>query len=128
MSKLTWNNSDYDLWQYDIFDTEEECIQEAKECYGICPGEKIYIGTPVSYNEIPIDADDIVEIMKERAYDRCGECAEDWISFRNKEEEMAAYEMLTEKLHELINDWLDMFNNKPQFYTIENIYEVEVPE
>ena len=47
---LTWNYKETDeLWQHGEFETEEECITDAKENYGMKVGDEIAIGTIYPY-------------------------------------------------------------------------------
>jgi hypothetical protein len=64
------------------------------------------------------DADDIFEIMRERACDRCGEWAEDFPDCsREKQKE----------LESLINKWCDD-NLDVTFYNVSNVEEMKITE
>lgn len=72
---------------------------------------------PLPSNFAP-DADDIFQIMSERAHDNCGEWAEDFPDCsREKQKE----------LESLINKWCDE-NLDVTFYNISNVEEMKITE
>lgn len=117
----TWSESTTDvIWQHDLFETEEECIKDAKESYYKRAGEEIAVGTAVPY-EVSADVDCVLERLEEDAYDECGEAADDWnISTRKGREK--EFDELQEKVTELVNEYLEKIGEKPDFYKIDDIY------
>lgn len=57
--------------------SREEAIEEATDAYS---GEPFYVaeGTEQDSAGFFPDADDAIETASQRAYDNCGECAEEW--------------------------------------------------
>lgn len=123
--KYTWNTDlNADIWYNDEFDTIEDCILDAKENYGIEEGTDIFIGEVVYY-ELYIDATTILDFLEEDAYEQCGQVAGDWCTYDNIKDELKL-EILSDKLTEVIREWLIEYNRYPDFYRIENIQMVEV--
>lgn len=121
----TWSESETDeLWKHDLFETEEDCIEDAKDNYCKRIGEEIAIGTVVPY-EVNVDVDCMLEQLETDAYDECGEVAESWnISTRKGHEK--EIDELQEKITELVNEYLEKIGEKPSFYKIDNIYTVVI--
>lgn len=122
---LTWNYSEHDeLWSHDEFDTEEECIADAKENYDLKIGDTIAIGTVYPYL-VCADVDNLLERLEEDAYEECGEAAEDWdvSSRRHYDKEM---DKLQDEVTGCINRYLQNIKEVPSFYKIDDIYTVEV--
>lgn len=121
----TWSESATDeLWIHDLFETEEDCIKDAKDNYCKRIGEEIAIGTVVPY-EVNVDVDCMLEQLETDAYDECGEVAESWnISTRKGHEK--EIDELQEKITELVNEYLEKIGEKPSFYKIDNIYTVVI--
>lgn len=123
MFTWTYNEND-EIWQHDIFKTEDECILDAKENYGFGYGETIAIGTVVPYT-VFADVDTLLERLEEDAYEECGEVAEGWeiSSRKHYDKEM---DKLQEEITECINKYLLSIKEMPSFYKIDDIYTVEV--
>lgn len=120
-----WNEYEYDeVWCHDMFETKEECIQDAIGNYGIKPGETIYIGKVYEY--IPTaDVDSMLENMEQDAYEECGDPAEDWyISSRKGNEE--AFDELCDRVNAAVNEYLKKIGMIPHFYKIDNVHSFEI--
>lgn len=123
--KYTWEHSDNEeIWRNDVFNTIEDCILDAKENYDIEPGETIAIGEPV-YWEPHVNVYTILNQFEEDAYEECGEIAEDWYAYDYKRDEEKV-EQLSDKLTEIVKQWLKDNGTYPTFYKIENVRVVEV--
>jgi len=121
---LTWNYRKTDeLWGHDEYETEEECISDAKENYGMEVGDTIAIGTVYPY-VVCIDAETVLDALEENAYEECGEVVEDWKTYSkdNKEE----LDNLTNELTECVNRYLLSVKEVPSFYKIDDIYTVTI--
>ena len=125
--KYTWEYSDNEeFWTKDIFNSVEDCIANAKENYGIESGETIAIGEPV-YWEPYVNVYTILDQLEENAYEECGEVAESWYAYDYKSEEgRKSLDELSDKLTEIVKQWLKDNGIYPTFYKIENIQVVEV--
>lgn len=123
--EYTWEHSeDEEYWRYDVFDTIEDCIKDAKENYDVKSGETIAIGEPVYY-EPQVDAFHILAKLEEDAWDEYGEASEGWDTY-NYEKDKEKVEELSEKLTEIVKQWLKDNGTYPNFYIIKNVRVVEV--
>lgn len=123
--EYTWEYSENEeYWTKDVFDSVEDCILDAKENYGIEPGETIAIGETF-YWEPHVDAFNILERLEYDAWDECGEAAEGWETFDYKRDKEKVEE-LSEKLTEIVRQWLKDNGTYPGFSIIKNVRVVEV--
>lgn len=123
--KYTWEyNDDTELWYNDLFDTVEDCIADARDNYMVEIGETIAVGEVVPY-EPYVMADNILDELEEDAYEECGEVAEDWNAYSWKDDKESLDE-LSNKLTEIVRQWLKDNGTYPYFYKIENVKTVEV--
>ena len=123
--KYTWEyNDDTELWYNDLFDTVEDCIADARDNYMVEIGETIAVGEVVPY-EPYIMADNILDELEEDAYEEFGEVAEDWVSYSWKDDKESLDE-LSNKLTEIVRQWLKDNGTYPYFYKIKNVKTVEV--
>lgn len=125
--KYTWEYSENEeYWTKDVFDSVEDCILDAKENYGIEPGETIAIGKPIHW-EPYVNVYTILDQLEENAYEECGEVAENWYAYDYKSEEgRKSLDELSDKLTEIVKQWLKDNGTYPTFYKIENVKTVEV--
>ena len=124
--KYTWEYGETDIWQHDLFDTIEDCILDAKENYLVESGTEIVVGEAVFW-EPYVSADLILEQLAEDAYEECGEVAEDWNAYDYKSEEgRKSLDELSDKLTEIVKQWLKDNGTYPEFYMIKNVRVVEV--
>lgn len=125
--EYTWElKADTEIWGNDIFNSEAECIADAIE-NGVNSGETIAIGEVEHYIVPSVDVSRIFENMMEEAYNECGEVSESWEpcdDTRFKKE----LDGLEEDINDLIIKYLKQTNNMPGFYSIRNIYTVEIPK
>lgn len=63
----------------------------------------------------------MVEELSERAYDECGEYAEDWPDCSKEQEHE-----LEQRIAAAINSWADDFGHQPTFGTVGNVREIKV--
>lgn len=123
--KYTWEyNDNTELWYNDLFNTVEDCIADARDNYMVEMGETIAVGEVVPY-EPYVWACDVLDDIEENAYEECGEVAEDWDTYRWKDDEEILGE-LSEKLTEIVRQWLKDHGRYPNFYKIENVRTVEI--
>ena len=123
--KYTWNTDpNADIWYNDEFDTIEDCILDAKENYDVKEGSTIAIGEVVFW-EPYVDAFRVLERVEEVAWYECGEAADCWNSYDYKKDKEKV-EQLSEKLTEIVKQWLKDNGTYPDFYKIENVRTVEV--
>lgn len=116
----TWSNDkDDELWRNGCFDTIQECISEAKE-EGYKVGETIAVGETNDF-KVYVDAERVLEMVQDDAYDECGEASDSWIDCRRHN-----LDELSDKLTDCVNEWLKETNQEPTFYYIDNIKRVEI--
>ena len=121
MNQYTWSNKEDDeLWQHGIFGTKKECIEDAKENYGVKAGETIAIGSTRPFM-VSIDAESVLENLEEQAFEECGEACEDWIDYKTED-----VKRLSEALTDCVNKWLEETKQKPNFYQVEDIETVTI--
>lgn len=124
--KYIWEYDETDIWKHDLFDTVEDCILDAKENYLIESGTEIVVGEAVLW-EPYVSAELILEQLQEDAYEECGEVAGDWYAYDHKSKEgRKSLDELSEKLTEIVKQWLKDNGTYPGFYMIKNVRVVEV--
>lgn len=122
---LTWNYKETDeLWGHDQYKTEEECILDAKENYGVESGDSVAIGTVYPYT-VSADIDSLLEQLEQDAYEECGEAAEDW-NISDSKHYGKEMDKLQAEVTECINRYLLSIKEVPSFYKIDDIYTVTV--
>jgi hypothetical protein len=114
----TWSDhKDDTLWNYDRFDSELECVADAKK-NGKKTGDVIAIGTCEEF--IPtVDAEEVLESVEMDAYETVGEAAEGWLPYSQTD-------ILQERLSKVLNEWLVETHQEPTFYHITNIRTVVI--
>ena len=122
--KYIWEYDETDIWKHDLFDTVEDCILDAKENYLIESGTEIVVGEAVLW-EPYVSAELILEQLQEDAYEECGEVAGDWYAYNYRKHESKLDE-LSDRLTEIVKQWLKDNGTYPGFYMIENVRTVEV--
>lgn len=122
--KYTWNYTEYDNWDHDIFESEDECIRDAIENHGMKSGETIVIGTIYKYTPF-VDVDSLLEHIEYYASDACGEVADDWniTTCKGNEE---AYDELCNKVTAAVNEYLKKTGMEPDFNKIDDIHLVDI--
>ena len=124
--KYIWEYDETDIWKHDLFDTVEDCILDAKENYLIESGTEIVVGEAVLW-EPYVSAELILEQLQEDAYEECGEVAEDWYAYDHKSKEgRKSLDELSDKITEIVKQWLKDNGTYPDFYMIKNVRVVEV--
>lgn len=123
---VTWETrKDEDIWNNAKFDTEEECIEEAKAC-GYKSGDVIYIGDCIDVG-IDVYLEDVLEFVEQYMYEEVGEVSEGWnISNIKNQTQREIYNKYNEKLRRLILDYLIEIGETPYFHKIVNIREVVI--
>ena len=105
-----------------MFDTVEECIEDAKE-YGIESGKSIYVGKcrPIEIGGIYFN--DVLESVEVDMSDRVGDSANNWnisSTFGTYSYRKPIYEKYERKLKQLVNDYIKEIDEIPHFYTMVN--------
>lgn len=122
--KYTWGfDEDAEWWDNGEYDTIAQCIEAAREEMIVGKDDVVYIGEVVPY-EPEIDADDVLERLKDNAYNQCGEVADTWLTY-GKDEDYGDEEEteLSNALTQVLRDWLKKHNLEPNFYEIHHIRE-----
>lgn len=120
--KLTWENKPKDIWRNDLFDTEEECIEDAIE-QGYKAGDTIVIGEAEEYT-INADVGLLLDRLEEDAYEQCGEIAADWNIYKKEHEK--ELEELRKEVTFAVEKFLKKINQEPYFYKIVGIREITI--
>lgn len=113
MNEYYWSfEKSKEVW-FENEETIEKCIEEAKK-----NNEKkynlVYIG--IKENHIAtIDAEYVIDYLREQAYDQHGECSEGWLDNSNEES-------LELELNKTLQKWLKENNEEPTFGTFSEIY------
>lgn len=97
-----------------IFESEEEVVEEAQE-----EGYSTYskgVVKPILPHHL-IDANDVIEMIGERAWDIAGEWADD---FPDVTKEAKG------ELEQFLHQWVEK-HCTPSFYLVEEVEEIEVP-
>ena len=124
--KYTWETDETDIWRHDVFDTVEDCILDAKENYCIETGTEIVVGEAVPWDPY-VYASNILEHLEEDAYEECGEVTEDWYAYDYKSEEgRKSLDELSDKITEIVKQWLKDNGTYPGFYMIKNVRTIVV--
>lgn len=112
------NGEDYD----GLYDTKEDAIKQgfidAQE-YG---KEVFFVAKAVITFQPHVYAEGIIEEIQENAYDEGGEYAETYLDDVKREH----LEELEEKLNEVLSNWINKYEYNPNFYSVEDIEEVQV--
>lgn len=125
MEKYTWDFAeDGDGWGYDTDTTIEGCIVAAQRAvrdggyYTDNPPVVVYIGENVPF--IPtVDAENILEWIREDAIEICGDIAADWSPCDYKKKKEIAE--LSDAISEISRRWMEKYGYNPQFYAVQNI-------
>ena len=78
----------------------------------------------VNTDSLYIDGGSIIENLQDQTYSECGEFAEGFLDYVSKEEE----EELSEMLNYVLNEWINKYNYRPEFYNIYGIEKINVEE
>ena len=101
------------------FASREEALREGAETLGLVPGDGFWIGRkgpglPVG----PIvSADTVVEELRDVAYERVGDHAEDWLA-GTTDEQIADLE---QRLDVAVRAWLAEHKLEPGFFAVERV-------
>ena len=118
--KKTWSkHEDDEIWMNALFDTEEECIADARACEET---GSIFIADCEPYHPTP-DVDTLLERLEEDAYEEMSEVAEGRDISCNKTRE-EAYARLEGAINDAVNHYLDEIDCQPGFFKCRNIHEV----
>ncbi|ADH03255.1 gp109 [Bacillus phage W.Ph.] len=119
----TFNHTAYDIWTQDMFMTKEEAVEEGLK-YALEMGwTSYYVGEAIRY--IPyIDGDSAMDHVIDAATEELGEVAHGWLDHIKHDERDDLTNMLTETFHK----WLEKTKNNQDFFTLENVEEIIIPE
>jgi len=100
------------------FDTLKQAVIEAVDDNSATPFN-FYVGTTTGEKKAStyMDADCLLEQMSERAYDECGEVAEDFMCSIGKEPRVE----LDELLATVIDTWAEKHGEQPAFWHVDDI-------
>lgn len=93
------------------YPTREAAIDEAPEVLGLKPGEAFEIAQAAVYVAGPVDAEQVLEQLREQAYDAAGEGAEDYLEVEREDEQE-----LARLLTEVFEAWSTRHGYGPRFY------------
>jgi len=124
---VNFNNLNIDEWDSsEKFNTKEDAVKYAKQ--QLKSGEEkskiIQVGEYKVYKPF-VDADDILEKVKDDAYTKTGEAGENYLDLVSEEDIQA----LEEIMNDAFSKWLKLTeNNDHDFGTIENIEVITLEE
>ena len=127
MYTVNFNSLNIDEWDgSEKFSTKEDAINYAKQ--QLKSGEEkskiIQVGEYKVYKPF-VDADDLIEQVKDDAYDKTGEAGENYLDLVSKEDR----EALEEIMNDAFSKWLKLTeNNDHDFGTVENIETITLEE
>lgn len=121
--QYSWNTSkDAEFWDYGIFDSIEECIEDSKN-YDVIGF--IYVAEVYPY-EISVDAYSVLEDLEQTASDECGEAADSWCP--SYDIDKSEIDHLSVKLTNIIRSWLKQQGYLPNFFNIGNIIKIDLKQ
>jgi len=113
--QYTWKeDACSELWNNEIFNTVEECIEDAKDTLKPKAKNNVVIGEVIPY-EFTVCAEEVLESLEERAQDVHEEYANDWFDFNDEKN----IEILSQKLTEYVKKWVKETKQEPKFYEVE---------
>lgn len=116
--KCQWmfNTVGSEIWYGDYFETKEEAIAAGKEEYEGMYTRFIVGQIEPAHIPINVDAEHILENIKEVASDIVGEVADDYLKDVTTEDE----HLLEKRLSVVIEEWMKEFDYTPKFFHIIN--------
>ncbi|QQO38837.1 hypothetical protein BCPG3_153 [Bacillus phage BCPG3] len=119
----TFNRTADDIWTEDMFLTRDEAIEEGQKHALEMGWDKYYVGKAIQF--IPhIDGDSAMDHAIDTTTEELGEVAHGWLDYVKQEERDDLTNMLTETFHK----WLEKTKNNQEFFTLENVEEIILPE
>ncbi|WP_099206221.1 hypothetical protein [Scatolibacter rhodanostii] len=122
MDKYSWNFTEHaEIW-YESADTIEECLAQAREqkdddTWCVFIGENVpFVTTISSY--------DTLDRIEEEAYEFC-ELADSWQPHCVEREKL---DELEEQLTEVVQAWLEKYNQQPDFWAVQNVTRYDLEE
>jgi hypothetical protein len=105
------------------FRTKAEAIAEAEYYVYEADDDRdfIYVGQTKEVI-VSINTNWLLDQLGEQAYEQAGEYAEDYLYDVSREHES----ILEERLNDVLYAWMEEFNYKPNFWTVENVQKVLV--
>lgn len=94
---------------------DEDNLEIGQRCWTAVP-------KPVDIERFLPGADRILEGIGERAYEECGECAQDWLENLPKEK----VDDLEGMVHAAILEWMEKHNELPHFWHVEQVQKHEI--
>ena len=118
MNKQYCYSFDGEYYESDLFDSKEKAIEEAKKEAKKDEYKILYLGIANKYKEDCSGlAENVADILQERAIDECGEFAEDYMCIKDKKH----LDILEEKLKKVILDFQKEFGYEPSFYKVSDV-------
>ena len=122
--KYTWERKDYCAWNHSIFDSIEECVEDAKR-HKLKAGDIIKVAKLKPW-EASTRASRILGRLVESAERDCINFNENWTPddyFKYKLE----LDVLSDRIMEVVDDYLKDIKQVPEFYTVDGSFEVIIP-
>lgn len=108
------HGGDEEVFRGGIFQTREAAIKDGKEYYA--GDERFFIGQiKPAGSFVSVDVDSIFDHINEQARSECGEVADDYMFYVNKEHA----EELENELVGVIQKWVEKHRYEPTFYAID---------
>ncbi|MEC4565552.1 hypothetical protein L8C07_06300 [Paenibacillus sp. CMAA1739] len=120
----TFNDVSDGVWGIgEYFDLKEQAIEAAKEYYSPEDQKEFYVGQICEINNsITVDSEGVLDDIASSIYDEVGEAAEDYLNHVKREE----WEILNERLTQVVREWMKEFSYEPSFFRIENTEKFEI--
>lgn len=118
-----------EIWDNDMFDTVEECIENAKLEHDA--NDIIYVGKCIPVDIQGIYLDDVLERVEETMYEEVGQVTEGWDiysisgSYQYRE---PIYDKYQKQLEDLVLNYIKEIGEMPDFYKIRDITEIKIGE
>lgn len=112
-----------EFWQSDSFDTKEEAIRAGLEYYFDTECEQDYYEVGQIGLHVPhINIDWLIDNLRDDAYEQSGEAADSWLDKVPKDKQ----EELSNRMNEVLLNWLQEVNEIPSFGTMKYLEEIKV--
>ena len=116
-----WYSTDEERFGYDCLGEALHCLIAEQPPFAQ-DQVYLYVGESVKFTagDLAPDGSDIISIMGERAYDKVGQLAEDYLCLKDTK----PTDELTVRIKKLITQWADEYKLHPDFFSIENVKEL----
>jgi len=108
-------------WDLGDHETREAALDEARERH---PGETVYTGKKGPPDYPCIDADEVIDRLREAAGDQFGDFTDEWMDKATEEQ----IEDLGKMLQATFDAWMGRYDHKPRWFSVVEIEKHEPEE